>query len=343
MQRDTLHIASLSYLRIASTLAVILMHVCSVLVNNPELFPLTEREALFFDCVIGGMTWAVPCFLMISGALLLKRDRQITVRACLCRYVPRLLWALLIFGVPFGLLMEYSEAGTIYPAHFVNALGRVLANRSFAHLWYVYVMIGIYLLLPGIKLFTDHADRATLKYVLIALFVINFIVPFVSQVTGLEIAFELPAPSCFLFYLLLGHYIHHYRPKWSLGILVPGLGVMLFTALVIVGNIRDRGAMSALLVYENPLVAVASVCVFSLFQGVRRPVTQRSWALDRLSFGVYLIHPVFIHLVYRVLGVTPTGKLFILKTLAMTCFTALLSYFSSWVLKKLPFLGKRVL
>ncbi len=50
------------------------------------------------------MNWAVPIFLMITGILLLDKEKKITYHDCIKKYSKRILLALIVFGIPFSML-----------------------------------------------------------------------------------------------------------------------------------------------------------------------------------------------------------------------------------------------
>ena len=117
------------------------------------------------------MYWAVPVFLMITGALLLNPEKDITYKKCFL-YARRILLALVLFGTTFALVMM---VGSHQPINIGQALLQVFEDKSFAHLWYLYILIGLYLTLPVIKGFINSASRETLGTLLLVLFVFDFI------------------------------------------------------------------------------------------------------------------------------------------------------------------------
>lgn len=338
-------IASLCYLRIAVTLGVILLHVCSTLLNNPALAPagLTEAEARFHQGTIRLLTWCVPCFLMISGSLLLRADKRITVRDSVCKYARRVFLALLIFGFCFALMMDVHDAGGFSPAMIPDALLKVLSGRSMAHLWYLYVILGIYLLLPAVKALADRCARPCFDYMLAVLFIFVSVLPTFTALTGIEIAFTLPVTSCYLFYFILGHRLS--RPATGRMNSAPALlaGIAACAGLIVAASVTGFANPDALADYASPVTALMSACIFRLFGKIDREVAGPVWALDRLSFGVYLVHPVLIHLLYRALGIVPAGALYPLRTLAVAALVAVAAYALSWALMKIPPLRKYVL
>ena len=48
-----------------------------------------------------------------------------------------------------------------------------------------------------------------------------------------------------------------------------------------------------------------TMAIFNIFEDIKLQENDLLWKIDRLCFGVYLIHPLFIQFTYRVLGITP--------------------------------------
>lgn len=338
------NIAALSYLRIAATLGVILLHVSSTLLANAALFaPLSAGEVRFHAAVMKLTTWCVPCFLMISGALLLRPEKPITVGDCVFHYARRMALALIVFGVPFALLSAAFETGGFSLHLLPGALLRVLGNEPVTYLWYLYMMIGIYLTLPILKPFADHCSRSRMEYVLILLLVFNFAIPCYQLIRGMRVAFELPLTSCFVLYFLLGHYLTRHAPEWMKNPWLNLAGIAVCAVIDVAASVEGSGVPGILSEYGSPFTAVMSACVFNLFMRIDRPCPPLAWALDRLSFGVYLIHLLPLHLAYRVLRLAPVGALYPVKTLAAVLAVAATAYGLSWLLMKIPPLRKYVL
>lgn len=104
---------SLSFLRIFATIMIVASHAWSTLPENPDLFNLTASETTFLEIAYNLTKWCVPSFFMVTGALLLRKDKEITIRDCIWKYTKRMLLALVIFGIPYALLMIYFDTKTM--------------------------------------------------------------------------------------------------------------------------------------------------------------------------------------------------------------------------------------
>ena len=218
--------SALCYLRIFATVMVVASHAWSTLPENPDMFTLTAAETTFFEIAYSLTKWCVPVFFMVTGALLLKKDKEITVGDCIWKYAKRMFLALVIFGIPYALLMIIFETRKISLSMIPETIIRVINGDSFGHLWYLYTLIGIYLFLPFIKVFINNSSKQVLIYILVLMFIFNFCFPFINALTGLSIAFTLPLTTYPLLYLLLGHFIFNEKPDWAKKIWLPVIGVI---------------------------------------------------------------------------------------------------------------------
>lgn len=120
------------------------------------------------------------------------------------------------------------------------------------------------------------------------------------------------------------------------------------TRVFVVADYFDL-ASSVLASYDSPLTAVLAALIFVAFKNVDQDGITESkaaiiWKIDRLCFGVYLVHPVFIQFVYRVVKITPLDfSLYPLATLAFCLFFVVCSFIASWVMSLIKPLRKYIL
>lgn len=76
---DKQHSASISYMRIIAIICVIWLHTCNTLIDNLNLFALSNNQIKFYSASYQTMHWEVPLFFMITGALLLNLEKKISI------------------------------------------------------------------------------------------------------------------------------------------------------------------------------------------------------------------------------------------------------------------------
>lgn len=64
--------SDISILRIIATLAVIFLHTNNTILNNLQNYSLSSTYKFLISTNVSIMNWAVPMFLIITGALLLN-------------------------------------------------------------------------------------------------------------------------------------------------------------------------------------------------------------------------------------------------------------------------------
>jgi surface polysaccharide O-acyltransferase-like enzyme len=102
----------------------------------------------------------VPLFLMLTGALLLQPQKKDTLRGFFKKRwvrigLPTLFWAVAYFAWDFLVQkIPFSSA----------ALIQGTLNGPYTHMWYIYVLVGLYLLTPILRIFVANADETLMKY-----------------------------------------------------------------------------------------------------------------------------------------------------------------------------------
>ena len=334
-------ISGVSILRILATVGVVCLHTNSTIVENPSLFEISDNQWHFFDACHMIWNWCVPVFFMITGALLLKSDRIIDYKLCLEKYCKRVLLALVLFGIPFALLILIGNGEQGISLAWKPIL-YVLEGKSFSHLWYLYALLGVYLILPVVKSFISKNDDNELKFLIVLLMIFSVVIPSINQVFDLHVIsfFSMWYP---LFYVLVGYYIMWiWKGENKYGIF---LVVIILTVTWFVLSYHDV-PMLRRMDYNNFLIVVESVLVFCLFKNIDIS-SDLVWKLDRLCFGVYLIHPVFIHFTYRVLKITPMmfGDRYgyIIAVWIFAIVFAIISFVCSWIMNLIGPLKRYVL
>lgn len=331
-------------LRIIATLAVIFLHTNNTLSNNIESFACTKIQYIFFSTCNYLMNWAVPIFLMITGILLLDTFRIITPKMCIKKYVKKILLILFIFGIPFSMLEIFMNTRMITVFMIKEAFINVLNGDSWGHLWYLYTLIGIYLIFPLLKEFVTNCNRKTLKYILIVLFIFNFCIPWVNQLFKCEIAFSVPITSFSVFYVLTGKYLVDEIPGWLKNKKCNVVGFIILISINIIINIVTYPNGGDFLGYDSPVIAIMAIIVFVTIRMELKAgncntnkwllSVDKLWKIDRLCFMVYLIHPLFINFIYKFLGFTPLlfEKLYMVMSIVFFLIFVMLSFTASWIM-----------
>ena len=288
----------------------------------------------------------VPLFVMLTGALLLgcpmakAATGELEMGSFYRKRIPRVLWPFLIWSVLYYVfpwllgLLGYGEATVtmFFPwaettdQGFLAAwerLYRIPFNFSYVacHMWYIYMLIGIYLYLPIFNCWVERASKRQKQFFLLMWGLstcLPYLTEFVSPYSfgtcdwnsyGLFYSF-----AGFNGYLLLGHYIKHYVDL-PLGRAV-AIGLPLFAAGYVVNLLGYRSILmladptpqqvELFWTYCTPNVLLMSVSLYLVLLKVpvRSMRTKQLLAsLTNCGFGIYMIHYFFVGPTFEAIAV----------------------------------------
>lgn len=291
-QKGRSRIAWIEWLRAAGCVAIVALHVYVSLVNAVGVEALGATRV----CVEGVLTvaltrWAVPCFLMVSGMLLLDPARTVDARR-IWSYVQRMLFVLATFGLLFCLIESVYDHGGLSLAVVGEAIWHLLTGRSWDHLWYVYAMLALYLVTPLLRRLVAHVSLAALGWGLGVAYLLVLVLPTVLWTRGISVSIPFNVvPACF--YYVLGWWV---QQRLRLGWPVWMAGLASLVALVVTAAF----GLDMLSLPEFCLVVPWSVLVLLLFREyATAPIEEHAVAatLASCSFGIYVVHPLFLHVI----------------------------------------------
>ncbi|MDD6890754.1 MAG: acyltransferase family protein [Bacteroidales bacterium] len=274
----------------------------------------------------------IPLFVMLTGALLLpvRTGAGVFYRKRIPRVLfPFLIWSALYYLMPWltGLagmdksvvyrLFAWAETDDQTLGRALSLIVRIPYHFSFlaCHVWYIYVLIGLYLYLPVFSAWVEKATRRQKEWFL-GIWGVSLLLPYVTEFVE-RYAFGTCEWNSFgLFYyfagfngyLLLGHYLHTYvrwsvtrrvavsLPLWAVGYIVSLSGYQYIMSL----ETQTPEQVELFWTYCTPNVAMMAVAWFvTLYAVVPKAegwVARWLSNLTRCGFGMYMIHYFFIYL-----------------------------------------------
>ena len=340
------HIYGFSYIRSLACIAIIILHTVysAVLLFGSDIDAQTNITSM---AVVDSMMWAVPCFIMVTGALLLETERKITYKKLFGKYILRIFAALVIFGMVFRVFDIIMDKEPVNVAAFLKGLYEIFTGTSWSHIWYLYLLIGLYLLLPFYKKVVDNSSAKEIKYLLAVYIIFLSILPML-EIWGINCGFYIHVSTIYPFYLFGGYaiYKHIYCPGKAASLVMFIIATLLIIGCTVVRWIYDIPSMEILWGYASLFVIMQAVGFFALLKDVKhtgfRAVKWLLLKLDECSFGVYLIHMIFVRLILRYMGFNPYENGGILAFVAVIAGILVISYAITWILKRIPFLKKIV-
>ena len=155
--------------------AVLLIH-CSA--NRFALFEIGSPSWLAVLLWNGACKWAVPAFLMCSGALMNAPQRELPLGRLFSRYLLRLAASLSVWAALYECLRIWMLRGSgDLPALLLQAGRNWLTGDTYFHLYYFYFAIGLYLALPITRLICRCGTRQELRYAVLLALAVGVLLP----------------------------------------------------------------------------------------------------------------------------------------------------------------------
>lgn len=331
-------------LRIIALFSVIVLHTTSPVMETYNKGPLNVW--LMGDFYNSLVRFAVPVFVMITGALMLHREYNLG--SFLKKRLVRVLLPFLFWSLVYIAYMYYNE-DIDYPENWWLCFKQVLhflRDGASYHLWYVYMLIGLYLIMPVIGKFIRNALQTEIQYFLAVWFLVMMMEQ--SYLVKYKPGFDLRYFEGFIGYLVLGHYLAF--TEFKMQKLKIWMYVLFFFSLTLitVGTYLLYHYYNGIstVMYEpiSPSIMLISISIFLIAKqsAPKLPlwlIKVRDFA-GTYSFGIYLSHALVLQLLDQAgLNYKLFNPLFSIPVTALTCLV--LSLLLVYIVNKIPF-GKWV-
>ena len=347
----------LSYdvIRIVAICLVMLVHVSAYIVlYNTD--PATKE--FFFGNIVNGVSRAgVPLFLMLTGALLLNENRKFDAKVF---YKKSFTWiALLMLGWTVAYAAFYAIAFPLLHHNPVawDTVGKTMWNYAlnlptmYPHLWYMFMVVGLYLMIPVLRLFVKRENKSYILGIIIAFVVAQLAVNtfnilmtgWAFNLTTIVNKFHVEPATGFVGYVLTGWYVTNFKIAKRKRVALYGLSlaaVMFATSMVqtqikatpgVRGNLYEPLTLTAFLYGLGVFVLLYTLC------GEKQTKHRLTAMLSKDAFGVYIIHALWMELLtmwfpYWEFPV----KSVVVYMLALFLAVAVVSYLTVWLVSLIP-------
>jgi surface polysaccharide O-acyltransferase-like enzyme len=327
-------------LRIVATVSVICIHICMPLIfGKPQSHP----GWWTFNLFLSFSRFSVPIFVMISGMLLLDKSVSFSTplffkNRFIKIIIPTIIWSLLYY-------LGHALQGKTQLSFF-NLIKVVLGGGSSSHLWFLYMIIGLYISVPFIRPFIIKGDKRDIQYFLIIWFFFSILIPSLSYFTGITISITNTVFSDYLGYFILGFYIHNYLTitlnKKNCIFLITLFSIGFFTTLFGTYFITIERIMmyDQLWFYQYTTMNsfIMSVTIFIFFKMLNYShlyiYQTKIHNISQLTFGIYLVHAIVLYGVTMFCQVLPFRDLLNLTSISVI-FQTLIVFLISMLLTKI--------
>lgn len=298
-------------LRIMACLAVIVLHVAALNWYKISINSTTWQILNIYDSLV---RWCVPIFIMLSGMFFLNPKKNIKTSKIYIKYIPRILISLIGYSIFYYLFLAYIDNIIIDKAFIIDMLRKILNGNVRYHLWFLYIIIGLYIVTPLIRVFINGATKRQIEYFLLIGFIFSIFIPTLIQINPFDellVNFnklQVNFMGGYGLYYVLGYYLSEYEFNrksryfcYSLGV-VSAISTISLTYII---SIRRGGANTLFYEYMTPNVMFMSVAVFILFRYFISKINFKDYQvniiskLSAISFNIYLIHDAIMVIINK--------------------------------------------
>ncbi len=336
-------------LRIAACFSVIMLHTSaqawySLPVESGGFMIANSYDALF--------RFGVPVFVMISGALFLAPERKVDMRKLYGHNILRLAILYIFWSCLYGLkdCMGFGLSNLGWK----DIAREMILGRY--HLWFLPMIVGIYVLLPVLKSWVEHASKKNIEYFLALFFLCQILCETIRAIrpsSMLDYVLNLFQPEMvcsYLGYFVLGYYLVHVgvNKRWHKFIYA---GALLGGILnVLLGNYLARrvgeptGAIYDSFGMFTALISVALVVLIKeIFAGKawRKRTEKIAHEMSAATLGIYVMHVGLIEILEpRGIHSQMMPLILGIPFLAVICFVVCFAI--SAVVRRVPVIGKYI-
>jgi surface polysaccharide O-acyltransferase-like enzyme len=293
----------------------------------------------------------IPLFIMLSGALLLQPSKlKEPTRAFFKKRLNRIALPFIFWGAAYFAWRFFVNQEALS----LNSIVQGILTGPYFHFWFLYLLIGLYLITPILRVIVGYADWKVLRYFFLIWFLGTAIVPLLGLLSTYSLNANAFVLTGWLGYFLLGAYLTKIKIRSSI------LYITMFTgfAWTIIGTYIITAAIGGSLSlffydYLSANVILASVGLFLLlltisprhFENSSSKAYRLLHQISKNTLPIYLFHVIILESLqkgyfgFKISVTTMNPALEIPLITAITFFVCLgLIY----LLKKIPYLRRLI-
>lgn len=333
-------------IRAIAIILVVLLHS-----SSPVMYQIATTPPAVWDVhnlIDSAARICVPLFFMVSGYLLLgstEATKPSAILSDLPKRMVKLLLPLLVWSVIYRVGMVYVNGSWPTVHDVLSAVRDMMQGAVVYHLWFLYELAALYLLLPFLRRLFQPTDLPA-KY-FVCLWFVLLSARLISSLTGWSFPIGNYINLGSAGYLVAGYLIRRNCAAPSARMAAIALAAYLITTMVTVYltdaySVAAHTYVESFHVYTTPNVVIMSISAFVALLYLGRRISQLPLLTAALSligthsFGIYLVHVIFLERTnYNVLG-TPASTSFgaLVRIISTAGFVLAISFAIAWCLRR---------
>ena len=349
---QTKRLYSFDLLRILAAFSVVVLHATA---QRWYVLPLESSDWFLTNAINVLSRFGVPIFVMLSGALFLAPEKEISLKQLWTKYILRLAILYAVWSCVYGTIGFINA----YPGYFSIKFYLKCILSGHYHLWFLPMMIGIYALVPILRKWVLSGTKKDLEYFLLLFVIFEILMTTVKvfiktpEVLNLLNNFNFPMICSYVGYFVLGHYLMQYGLSKKADKVLTILFPICIVINVTVSTLQSRSEGVPLSDFTNSFGLFTFLMTIFIFRFFTKNENAKGaffekhqtfgrfvLSLSKSTLGIYLLHLAFLES-------TPINSMFdrmnvILAALIALLVTFVLSAVVSTILRKIPFIGRYI-
>ncbi|PMD68146.1 acyltransferase [Companilactobacillus nuruki] len=293
----------LDFIRVIAILLVIFIHVSAI--DTMKNVGTGQWQVIKISNYLAHIS--VPIFFMISGSLLLSSKKTTSLKYTWKQRIPRVVIPFVLWSIISPIVVGIY-AHSLSTKNVLNVVKTILYQPTSPTLWFMYPLIGIYILSPAIKTFVQNATTEMLIYVTGIWLITCSLLPSIAVMLPkswnhiLELS---PIANFFLVggftgYFILGYLLTRLKVEkinnWILFLIFLISGLFGNFISEIVPKVFDPNNGYYVTSIFIPIMSIAAfILLQKLGSSIKNTLIVKTFEfLSPLVFGIYLIHNLLI-------------------------------------------------
>ncbi|MDF2686618.1 MAG: hypothetical protein K0S55_1800 [Clostridia bacterium] len=317
---------------------------------------ITSFEWQVFNIYDSLVRFCVPVFVMLSGMFFLEPGKQISLKNIYFKYILRIVTAFIFWSAFYVIFDNFIlHKNEINSKTIDNMFSQFYEGQY--HLWFLFMIVGLYIITPLLKKLTENSDKKMLEYFILLSFVFAVLIPTLSNFPWFDgirnyiNKFYINLILGYSGYFIMGYYLKTYDISKLKQIIIYISGIIGVISTFALTNLISQSqgrAYEVLYGFLTPNVMLASVAVFVFFKEIISKIKFKDITIrvitfiSSCSFGMYLVHVafnmIFSKIKFTTLSFNPLISVPLISIAVFIC-----SFLISFIISKIPFLNKYII
>ncbi|WP_238907647.1 acyltransferase [Clostridium sp. YIM B02506] len=277
----------IDYLRFISVICIIGIHASDIVAQTSKHFSIQWWYSTILQILV---RIGLPIFFMMSGALLLNGKEESLFQFYVKRFSKV---AIPFIAYSFFYLFIFNYKWSLFSlSNLVHSLLDILKGPVFYHLWFVYTLLGLYVVAPFLKAMLQGLSNKILINLMIVILILRCISIYLP-VTGVNLGLTNYVFDNWVMYFISGYMLtRDLGEKFNKAVYRLGVISFIFTIIII----RYIPSFSNNLFDLSPTMVLMTASVFLFFKQSSHRFPQNGpiyWVIslsNKYSYSIYLIH-----------------------------------------------------